>query len=175
MLPCGTPDVTGAQSDWQPSITTRWDRPWRKLDSQERREPVMPKRFSLIRRRSWGTESKAFSKSRYYYKSRYKSSQLSTDFDENIPLDNKTWLITYVLKRRDCGNSFSLLFSLSKKWWFTMNKTWLDLAWSEVLLSIQRSAPATRIKVTTTNTHRYSTPKRPTRVFPIITFHSGQL
>ena len=64
MLPCGTPDVTGAQSDWQPSITTRWDRPWRKLDSQESREPVMPKRSSLSRRRSWGTESKAFSKSR---------------------------------------------------------------------------------------------------------------
>ena len=131
MLPCGTPDVTGAQSDWQPSITTRWDRPWRKLDSQESREPVMPKRFSLIRRRSWGTESKAFSKSRYYYKSRYKSSQLSTDFDENIPLDKKTWLITYVWKRRDCGNSFSLLFFFSQRndglLWIKHDLTWLEV------------------------------------------------
>ena len=52
MFPYGTLNMTGAQSDWQPSITTRRDRPRKRLDSQESREPVMPKHSSLSRRRS---------------------------------------------------------------------------------------------------------------------------
>ena len=54
------------------------------------------------------------------------------------------------------------------------------MSWSEVLPNIQLEealhfvAPATRIKETTKNAHRYSTPKRPIGVFPIKNFHSGK-
>ena len=109
-----------------------------------------------------------------YTKVRDKLSQSLTDFDENILVDKKTSLIIHIWKRMDHGNSFSLLLGLSQKWWITINESWHVKKW-DIAKNSKRAnfvAPATIIKVTTKNTHRYCTPKRPIGVFPIKSFHS---
>ena len=63
-VPCGTPEVTGAYSDFTPSRTTSWRRLMRKDSIQRRTLPWNPYRRSLLRRRLWGTVSKALLRSR---------------------------------------------------------------------------------------------------------------
>ena len=64
ILPYRTPDRTGAQPDWHPSIMTCWNRSERKSDNQCNRGPVIPKLSRFEGRRLCGTELKAFSKSK---------------------------------------------------------------------------------------------------------------
>jgi len=63
-VPCGTPDVTGSQVDWDPFTTTRCLR----LDKKELIQlsvlPRIPYESILVSKRWWGTESKAFEKSK---------------------------------------------------------------------------------------------------------------
>ena len=64
-LPWGTPDGTGAQSDWEPFNTTRCFLSLSQDYIQLNMSPVMLCARSLARRRICGTRSNAFEKSRY--------------------------------------------------------------------------------------------------------------
>ena len=62
-VPCGTPEVTREYSDFTLLHTTSWRRLVRKDSIQRRTLPWIPYRHSLLRRRLWGTVSKALLKS----------------------------------------------------------------------------------------------------------------
>ena len=64
MDPWGTPDVTWAQLDVQPSSKTLYLRVVRNDFIQLSRDPLIPMQSSFIRRRSWGTLSNVLEKSR---------------------------------------------------------------------------------------------------------------
>jgi len=63
-VPCGTPDETVRQDDWVPFSVTRWRRDERKDSTHRKVPPHMPYQWSFTKRRLWGTESKAFEKSK---------------------------------------------------------------------------------------------------------------
>ena len=65
MLPCGTPLVILLHADLESLILTKCVLQDKKSLIHFNRLPVMPYLLSLKRRRSWGTESKAFLKSMY--------------------------------------------------------------------------------------------------------------
>ena len=62
-VPCGTPDKTGAQSDFTPFTTTRCCLKQRKESIHFNVLPPIPYLNNLILRSSWGGVSNAFSKS----------------------------------------------------------------------------------------------------------------
>ena len=63
--PCGTPDATADQLLCRPLSTVRCRQSVSQLLIHERTVPSMPHDLSLARRRSCGTLSNAFAKSRY--------------------------------------------------------------------------------------------------------------
>jgi len=63
-VPCGTPDETVLQDDWVPFSVIRWRRHERKDSTHRKVPPRMPYEWSFTKRRLWGTESKAFEKSK---------------------------------------------------------------------------------------------------------------
>ena len=63
-VPWGTPDKTEVQDEWCPHRTMHWYRLVRKLLSQDRSGPWIPYACIFVKRRSFGTESNAFERSK---------------------------------------------------------------------------------------------------------------
>ena len=64
MVPCGTPKVTGDQSEWMPGITTFCFLFARKFLNHRRSDPLIPYRFNFRSKRSRATLSNALARSR---------------------------------------------------------------------------------------------------------------
>ena len=63
-VPCGTPEITSSQEDWQPSTTTRCFLFQIKEEIQRLVVPVIPYDLSFSNNFWWGTESNALLKSK---------------------------------------------------------------------------------------------------------------